>query len=373
MDLLLAARLFDWQAVLVSLAILPPVLLANYGLTSRTAKILTLLLLVLAILVVTAGGFGYLITGLGSRAGGARPGLIAAGAVTLLAAAIGAALLVVPSDRLGRLLAGRIPVASASVLDMAALVGVVLLVGEEIGFQLTTDALSKVTGAPALDRWDVFFGEVPLLLAALLGVGLFTRRSPREVVQRIGWVRPAWWQVVLGLASSGVFFMISQLGDQLQRALTPDLSHRLGDVTQHLYGGLGDPIGIALIALSAGIAEEALFRGALQPRLGLALVAIAFTAVHAQYGISFDTLVVLVLGTGLGLLRRYANTTTSTITHVGYNALAGLSLSGVLLFSAVALEGVLAALLVVAATPALARRRNRVTGEPELGEPRLGP
>lgn len=301
-------------------------------------------------LIVVNGAFVDLISAFRVRNAGwsTRAGLAGAGAVSLLAGAVAAALLVTPAQRLPKWL----PIDPQSVLEMAALAGVILLIGDEIAFQLTTDAVAKVSASAPLDRLDVLFGELPLLLAALLGVGLFTRRSFGTALDRLGLVRPRWWQVVLGLAASGVFYVVSQLGDELQRIATPDLSHRLGIATQHLYGGLADPVGIAIIALGAGIAEEALFRGALQPRLGLLTVAVAFVAVHVQYGISFDTLVVFMLGIGLGLIRKYANTTTSTMTHVGYNTLAGISITGTLLGPAIAIEAALLLVLAVAALPA---------------------
>lgn len=314
------------------------------------------MLVVLAILlVVVNGAFVDLIKAIRvtSMAPAARSTLAAAGVVSLVAGAIAAAILVTPPRLLASGAVARfLPFDPESVLDLAALAGVVLLVGDEISFQLSTDAVARVTASAPLDRLDVLFGELPLLLAALLGVGLFTRRTFRESVERLGLVRPAWWQVVLGLAAAGVFYAVSQLGDELQRIVTPDLSERLGHATQHLYGGLGDPIGIAFIAVCAGIAEEALFRGALQPRLGLLTVALAFVAVHVQYGISFDMLVVFILGLGLGLIRKYANTTTSTITHVGYNALAGVSVTGALMGPALAFEALLLMLLGFWALPA---------------------
>ena len=324
---------------------------------------MTLVVLVLAIfLVIVNGAFVDLISAARLRDADSakRAGLAAAGIVSLVAGAIAIALLVTPP----RLLAAApfakwIPIDPESILDLAALAGVVLLVGDEVAFQLSTDAVARVISSAPLDRLDVLFGELPLLLAALLGVGLLVRRSLSGSLERLGFVKPTAWQVVLGLAAAGVFYLVSQLGDELQKVVAPDLSNRLGTATQHLYGGLGDPIGIAFIAVCAGIAEEALFRGALQPRLGLLTVALAFVAVHVQYGISFDTLVVFLLGFGLGLIRKYANTTTSALTHIGYNTLAGVSLAGALLGPAIAVEAALLLFLAVAALPAARRRFQR--------------
>ena len=69
----------------------------------------------------------------------------------------------------------------------------------------------------------------------------------------------------------------------------------------------------------------------MQPRLSILWTAIVFTTVHTQYGLSLDAVAVLVLAIGLGLIRRVANTTTSTVCHVVYNTLVGVGVSGVLL------------------------------------------
>ena len=85
----------------------------------------------------------------------------------------------------------------------------------------------------------------------------------------------------------------------------------MDQTTQHVFAGLDNPLGIAALALFPGICEEILFRGALQPRIGLLATALLFTSIHTQYGISLDALSVLVVALGLGLIRRYTNTTTS--------------------------------------------------------------
>jgi membrane protease YdiL (CAAX protease family) len=108
--------------------------------------------------------------------------------------------------------------------------------------------------------------------------------------------------------------------------------------------------------LLPAICEEILFRGALQPRLGLVLTALLFTSIHTQYSISFDTLAVFVLALGLGLIRKYTNTTTSAICHSTYNLIVSIGIGSELLGFAVAAEIVLAAVTAFA----LWSRRRRV-------------
>jgi membrane protease YdiL (CAAX protease family) len=151
-------------------------------------------------------------------------------------------------------------------------------------------------------------------------------------------VRASPWQLVIALAAAGAFYAFGNGVDALAHVLTPALAHKVDAANQRLFGQLGDPVGIATIALSAGICEEALFRGALQPRLGLLWTALVFAAVHSQYGLSLDAAAVFVLALGLGLLRRLTNTTTSTVCHVAYNTLVGIGVAGAWLGPALALE-----------------------------------
>jgi membrane protease YdiL (CAAX protease family) len=88
-------------------------------------------------------------------------------------------------------------------------------------------------------------------------------------------------------------------------------------------------MGIAALALAPGICEEIMFRGALQPRLGIIATALLFTCIHTQYGLSLDALSVFVIAVGLGLIRKFTNTTTSVITHTTYNFIVGLAGIGV--------------------------------------------
>jgi membrane protease YdiL (CAAX protease family) len=81
------------------------------------------------------------------------------------------------------------------------------------------------------------------------------------------------------------------------------------------------PAGALLVAACAGISEELIFRGLLQPRYGWLLANLSFTAAHAlQYGL--DGLVaVFALGAAQALVRWHWSTTGSIGVHFGYDAL----------------------------------------------------
>jgi membrane protease YdiL (CAAX protease family) len=132
--------------------------------------------------------------------------------------------------------------------------------------------------------------------------------------------------------------------------------------SQHVFGALSaTALGIALLAVVPGLSEEILFRGALQPRLGLLATALLFTSTHTEYGLSFVTLEVLVLAIGLGLIRMYTNTTTSCVCHITYNLLVGIGIAGVMLDVAIGVEVVL---IGISAYAIWAQRRSRTPAHP---------
>ena len=79
-----------------------------------------------------------------------------------------------------------------------------------------------------------------------------------------------------------------------------------------------------LLAVAAGIGEEILFRGALQPVLGIWVTSLLFAIVHTQYGLSVATVLIFIVGYVLGIIRRRQNTTVAILLHAAYNFLLGL-------------------------------------------------
>jgi membrane protease YdiL (CAAX protease family) len=155
-------------------------------------------------------------------------------------------------------------------------------------------------------------------------------------------VVPAWWHVLLALAAAGAFFAFGEASHSLGQVLTPGLAEQVDNSSQHLFGGLSASAGgIIALALIPGICEDVLFRGALQPRFGLVLTAFLFAAIHTEYAFSFDALSIFVIALGLGAIRKYTNTTTSSACHVAYNLLVGINLAGTALTVGAGVELVL--------------------------------
>jgi uncharacterized protein len=342
----LAPAAVAWAQVGVLLLPVPLILAANWRLApprggnpaavvARAVGSLAWILLGLAAL----GGPLALINPAAVGPGASAGGRLAYTVVMVVTAVIAVLLLLRPARDL---LARVVPIDPTSPMDATGLVLSVLLVGTQLASQLGTDVLAQqAQSGTALAPADLIAQEVPFLVAALLAVGLLSRRSPQQALQRLGLVRPTPWQLVLGLAAAGLFYAFGTGADLAAHHVTPGLADKVDAANQRLFSHLGDWTGIATIALSAGICEEALFRGAMQPRLGLIWPAVVFASIHTQYGLSLDTVAVLVLAVGLGLLRRVANTTTSTVCHIVYNTLVGVQVTGALLMPALGIEAVL--------------------------------
>jgi uncharacterized protein len=256
--------------------------------------------------------------------------------VSVMATAVVAATLA--SRPVRERIARVVPIDPDSPVHAYALVLSVILFGSQLATIVFANTLAVDQKLPPLSIGDVVASEIPFLVMAVAGVGLYIRRDAAAAAARLGLTRPTWWQISIALASAGAFFAFIQAADYLSHVWTPQVASQVDKTTQHVFGGLGDPIGIAAIALLPGICEEILFRGALQPRIGLLATAALFTSIHTQYGLSFDALAVLVIAIGLGLIRKYTNTTTSCVCHVSYNLLAGIGIASGLIGVAVAVE-----------------------------------
>jgi CAAX protease family protein len=238
-------------------------------------------------------------------------------------------------------MAAFLPIDPDNPVHALALSLALVFFGTQVTFIVFTDVLAADRASPPLSIADLVLNEAPFLILALAGVGLFIRRNGAQTESRLGLVVPAWWHLTLALAAAGAFFALASGSDALNHVWSPDVARKVDATTQHLFGQLNSPVGIAAVALIPGICEEFLFRGALQPRIGLVATALLFTAIHTQYGLSMDTAAIFLIAIGLGLIRRFANTTASCACHVSYNLLAGIGIAGAAVGPAVAIEAVL--------------------------------
>ena len=311
-------------SLLIFLPFVALVVVANLGEQRPWARYTTYALLVLTDLALLGVAALALLTELVMRlapeampAQGLSPSWPAAAAVCTVTALL-AALPLVPAVR--RWIARILPIDPESIVHMTVLAFAVYEVGLSLGqMALIGDLANLAQTGMSLSIWDVLLSGLPLLLFAVLGVGLFMRRSGVQVLERLGLRVPNWRQLLLAVGLVGVLLAFDFGVNSAWERLDPAGYDSLKQVTDQLFGGLMTVGGAIVLGLSAGISEEMLFRGAVQPRLGLLLAAGLFAIGHLQYGLTVATLEVFVIGLVLGLVRNRTNTTTAILIHAGYN------------------------------------------------------
>ena len=242
-------------------------------------------------------------------------------------------------ERLARIL----PIDPENPVHALALSLAVIFLGLSATVVLFTDVLATIQAQPPLTLSDLILQEIPFLILGFAGVGVFMRRDIRAAAVRLGLVLPAWWHVAAALAAAGAFYVFSQGAGTFSQAITPNEAQRVDSVVRHAFGGLlANPMAIVALAVVPGICEDVLFRGALQPRFGLLPSALLFAAIHTEYGVSISVLAVFAIAIGLGLIRKYLNTTSSALCHATYNLLVGFGIAGSLVAVAIGAEVVLA-------------------------------
>ncbi len=219
-----------------------------------------------------------------------------------------------------------LPIDAHSAVHTVALIYAVYLLGNSAA---TLPLINTLAGNEQLARQvlgslsptDAWITGVAFVLLALAGVGLFVRRSVRETLERLGVQRlhrRQWaWVVTTLIVLLGAEALISTVWKHLD----PVGFQRVGGLTDAFISSFLSPWGAVTVGLAAGVGEELLFRGALQPRLGLLTTAVLFTVAHVQYSISPALLGIFVIALALGVLRARVNTTACIAVHAAFNFL----------------------------------------------------
>jgi uncharacterized protein len=215
-------------------------------------------------------------------------------------------------------LARLIPIDSESMPDMLGL-SIMGAVGVFMVWSIQLDALEgEVSPVGTL---ELVMQAILLLAIAYFGVGGAITRDLSSVRERLGLHMPTAKQVALSLMLVLPIVLVSAGAAALTEWLQPDFLERIDDVMGDVTRDLTNVQGALAIGLSAGIGEEVLFRGAIQPRFGILISSALFTIIHVQYGFSFVLLGVFLTSIILGLQRKWMNTTCCIITHAAYNFL----------------------------------------------------
>lgn len=342
-----AALLFNQVLnYVVSIAqVAPFVLAALFAYAGRRHTwgiVLSFLVLALLLLLAYVATFGMVLTAAVSAAGitpgearaaGFPPqaaGQLAAVSLWCLGSWLTALLAAIPAVR--RLVARWLPMDPDSPVHAVALAFIASLAVLSFGQLAATGGhpvlLTIVKANPdslktSVD--DLVVGMVLGLLfsapATAVTVGWPLVRSLPQALERLGVVAPSRKQVLAALGVAIAMVVVFQGLDwglntlwELTRWPKTDAG-----AFEKLLKPLITPWGAVLIGVTAGIGEELMIRGVLQPRLGILLPNFFFTGLHAfQYG--FDGLIsVFCAGLVLGLLRQRTNTTCSAITHGTYD------------------------------------------------------
>ena len=269
------ARVVAWAAVVVALA------LAAAVWWSRTRVVMVLSPSTLAALLAAAGGAvaigltrrvrTFLLRPLGLDAGSAVHAVVAVAAVATIALSI--ALFVELGDQ----------------------------AEEKVSFY-PSDSLVSVLSDGAL---------------ALAGTGLLLTRGPRDALVRLDLKPIRVRQVAVAAVLAVVFLGVVDVMERAESIWLPSV-HALEDRFDYEFVGVPPIVGAVLLSLAAGVGEELVFRGALQPRLGIVATSVLFAAVHVQYQIPGMVMIFLV-AVGLGLVKTRTSTTFTACVHVFYD------------------------------------------------------
>jgi uncharacterized protein len=171
---------------------------------------------------------------------------------------------------------------------------------------------------------DLMLGEVPFLAIALASVGVVVRRNLVQALERLGlWpLRIPWW--VIGIAAGIVLVPVgSWVVELLDHFATASCVASTAQAEQAIVGTGRTALEQAGIAIAAGVCEEILFRGALQPRVGIVLSSVVWASYHLQYMCngwpSPANLYLVLLGLIFGVLRKWGGLWPAVLAHAAYD------------------------------------------------------
>lgn len=171
--------------------------------------------------------------------------------------------------------------------------------------------------AVSFDIFNLFW----TIAASFVVVGIFTKRTLSETLQRLGLTRPGSKELMLAvgfaLALIAVFYVVDGGIAYIWNAMGWPATD--SEAFEMFLVPFLTPSGIVIASICAGFGEEISVRGVLQPRFGIILPAMLFASLHAfQY--NWDGIVsVFIAGIIFGLIRNRYSTTVSAVTHTTYD------------------------------------------------------
>jgi len=303
--------------LLVALVVL---VLANVGERYRPVwYVVAVLLAATNLLLMAAGGFALLAQVIFSRVEAPPPPFFAprVGAVLLVTGAVAFLPLLIPTVR--RALAEVLPLHPQRPVHTLAVVYAVYFVGITLA-QYAADVSAQLFSMGVQVTLAVLWVQGGFFVAlSLAGVGFPVRRSFGEALRRLGLAGLNGRQVGAVLVTVAGLEAFDYLVNLAWFAWDPASFERISALNERLFAGLVTPAGALSLGITAGVGEELLFRGAVQPRFGLVLTSAIFALAHTQYAVSPALLEVFAIGLVLGVVRERVNTTAAVGVHALYN------------------------------------------------------
>lgn len=190
---------------------------------------------------------------------------------------------------------------------------------------LTQGGLEEMAlAAEAANINDLVIQQALFVVLALFGTGLLVRRNSSKLSERLGLQPISKAHILLGLRWIGILVILQWAAGALWAWLAPEQIELVESISSELFGEFGTVWDWFVLSISAGMGEEILFRGALQPVFGIWFTSLLFAVAHVQYGLTPVTLVVFIIGLALGRIRQRTNTSVAIFVHFGYNFVLGL-------------------------------------------------
>lgn len=244
-----------------------------------------------------------------------------AGMVMLISAVWG---LAVTLPEVRRLIARILPIDPTSAVHALALVLAGYLVANS-ALTLTQGGLEGLAQtSTAATIYEVLASEMLYAMVGIAGAGFLVRRHGWKLLDRLGLQWPTAAQLRQTARWVLLLLALQWMAGAIMTLTSPQQAEALSELNTLLLEDMDTPVEWFLLALSAGIGEEILFRGAIQPVFGLWATSLLFAVAHIQYGFTIATVLVFVIGVVLGIIRRRHGTTMAIIVHFFYNFILGL-------------------------------------------------
>lgn len=169
------------------------------------------------------------------------------------------------------------------------------------------------------------YNGLGLVMLSFCGVGIFVSRDWKAAFKRLGWEKPKLSHVGIGLGLVVFSFCYDLVWALITHAAPgQDIATKLSGYNSGTFASGADLSASILLAFAtaicAGVGEETLTRGALQPALGIVPAAILHGVLHAQFSHAPILIIqIAIWSIVFGIVRRFTSTTTTIIGHAGFN------------------------------------------------------